>query len=309
MKAARCIAALWPLLWSSTASAKEDVEFTAEHLPEVGVDNRYATLPVWGTSGESQPWSVVGQLGHTSAGSGTLQVRGPMFSAAVRRELSARWSLGLFAFYDVFQLRSGREQRELQTLFAPDTPISRPAAAVFTGLNGTSVDRGLGLHAALHSDRGWLGEHRWVAGVLWQQIRLHDYRFDYQVLAGPSSGVSGQLDFDAEYHNAAPFVGLEVLRHYGNWNVAPHVLYALPIPRQGFAGHITGPGFELSGDSGTAGNGKHFGDSSLTLGLQVTYRPARLSIDLGTVLSQALLVPLNKRGITHNVIVSVHWLY
>ena len=297
------------LLLSATAFAKEDIEFTGEHLPEVGVDNRYATLPLWGIGERTQSWSAVGQLGYTSAGSGTLEVRGPMLSLALRRELSSRWSLALLGFYDDFTLRSGREQRPLQTLFAPQTPIERPVGAVFTGLDGSATDFGVGIAAALHSERGWLGEHRWVAGVLWQRITLRNYRFDYQVIEGPFSGASGQLDFDASYHNIAPFAGLEVLRHFGNWSIAPHVLYTFPIPRQGFAGHITGPGFELSGDSGSAGNGKHFGDTSLTFGLQLTYRPAHLTVDVGTLVSQALLVPFNKRGITRNLIASVQWVY
>ena len=32
---------------SVSARAEHDIEFVAEHLPEVMMDNRYATLPIW----------------------------------------------------------------------------------------------------------------------------------------------------------------------------------------------------------------------------------------------------------------------
>ena len=297
------------LFVANVSLAKEDIEFTAEHLPEVGVDNRFATLPLWGVSAETSQWSSMVQLGFTSAGSGSLQVQGPMLSLGLRHVINDRLSIAAFTFYDDFRLTGKREQRPLQTLFSPQTPIERPANALFTGLNGQATDYGVGLAVALHDDRGWLREHRWIAGLLWQRIELRDYRFNYEVLEGASRGVSGQLDFDATYQNLAPFVGLELIRRYGNWTIAPHALFALPIPRRGFAGHITGPGFDLTGDSARAGNGEHFGDSSLTVGVQVTYQPANLSIDLGTIASQAVLVPVNKHGITRNLLVSIQWMY
>ena len=243
----------------------------------------------------------------TSAASESLEVRGPMLSIAVRRELTPRWSIGGFAFYDTFDLTSGTERRPLQTLFAPAVPIARPVASLFSGLDGTAVDSGLGLMAAAHSERGWLGEHRWVFGISWQRVELRNFVFAYQVVEGPSAGASGALDFSATYHDAAAFAGLELLRHYGNWTVAPHALYTLPTPRRGFAGRITGPGFDLAGDSESAGNGAHFGDALLSFGLQITYRPAHLTIDLGATASQAALTPINKRGIDRNIVLCVQW--
>jgi hypothetical protein len=55
------------------------------------------------------------------------------------------------------------------------------------------------------------------------------------------------------------------------------------------------------------GNGKHFGDPSLTLGLDITYRPMHLSVDLGTLLSQAVIEPLVHKGIDSNWVLSVRW--
>lgn len=295
------------LAYGAAAFAKEDIEFASEHIGEVGLENRFATLPLWSVPDEGRAWSSLVQLAYTSATSDSLSVDGPMLSLAVRRNLSDRWSIGAFAFYDRFELTGGIERRPLQTLFAPAVPIARPVDAQFANLDGTAADSGLGIMVALHSDHGWLGEHRWIAGLSWQRIELRDFIYDYQILQGPDAGASGTLDLSATYHDLAAFGGLELLRHYGNWTVAPHVQFTLPTPRRGFAGRITGPGFDLAGDSASAGNGAHFGDSSVSLGLQLTYRPAHLTIDIGSTATQAVLVPINKHGIDKNLVIGVQW--
>lgn len=254
-------------LWSAAASAaKEDIEFVAEHLPEVAMDNRYATLPIWGaTFGESGAaflgqQALTAQAGFSSTRTGDLTIEGPLLSVALHRPLGDRWNLGGFVFYDDLQLSGRNEQRPLQTLFAPSDPLTRPAESSFSALDGTATDFGAGLSVTLHGRNGWLGEHQWIAGLLWQQLRLQNYRLDYQVLEGPSAGATGQIDFDTRYSFVTPFIGLELPRRRNDWTFSPHLLFALPLPRRGMVGHITGPGFDLHGDTADVGNGKHFGD-------------------------------------------------
>ena len=283
----------------------DDIEFVAEHLPEVAMDNRYATLPIWSVSSAShQHSSYQLQSAWSSATSGNLEIEGPMFSASVRGRMGPSWQAGAFAFYDPLQLRSGTEQRPLQTLFAPGTPIERPVAAEFSGLDGTVTDAGVGLYMAYERSGGWLGAQQWVVGALWQRVDLHDYRFDYRITAGPSMGATGQIDFDARYEHLVPLVGFELPRRYGLWSTSAHALLAWPIPRRGVVGHITGPGFDIHGDTEDVGEGRHFGDPSLTLGYSITYEPAHLSIDVGTLLTQALLEPQIHNGVDRTVLLS-----
>jgi hypothetical protein len=297
-----------------SAHAKEDIEFVAEHLPEVAMDNRYATLPVWSgaqsdkQSGE-QPWSFAAQAGWSDIRTGELDLSGPMLSFGVRRSLSPQWLLGAFAFYDDLSFGTATEQRQLQTLFAPTDPIQRPVDATFTALGGSTLDAGLGMYAAHSGSTRWLGQHRWVAGLIWQKVRLRDYAFDYRIEAGPSRDVTGRIDFDADYEHVTPFVGFEWPRALTQWAISPHVLLAVPLPRRGFQGHITGPGFDIHGDTADVGMGKHFGDPSVTLGLDVTYTPWRLTVDLGTTLTQWLLEPHIHKGIEQNWILSAQWRY
>lgn len=310
MKAASCVLLL---LACGSAAAKEDIEYVAEHLPEVAMDNRYATLPVWG-SGDSagsadDSWSFTAQAAYSRIRTGSLELSGPLLSLALESQLNDRWALRGLLFYDDLQFTGNRDARPLQTLFSPATPIDRPVAAVFTNLDGSARDYGFGASASLHSTKGWLGEHCWVAGVLWQKVELRDYRFDYRITDGPSTGVTGQIDFDTDYTHVTPFVGLELPRHFGQWSLTPHALFAFPWPRRGIVGHITGPGFDLRGNTEDVGAGKHFGDPSLTLGLDVTYRPWRLTVDLGTTLTQRLLEPQIHDGIHQNWVISAQFRY
>src|SRR5262249_35519861 len=154
------------LACAASAHAKEDIEFVAEHLPEAAMDNRYATLPVWNpaTTIADDGWKVAAQgaLGRTT--SGELEISGPMLSIAASRALSQRWTVTALAFADL-QSFSGGDHRDLQTLFAPATPIERPVAASFESLDGDMRHYGAGIAFATASDSGWLGAHRWVGGL------------------------------------------------------------------------------------------------------------------------------------------------
>jgi len=273
------------------------------------MDNRYATLPLWSGGRSEQQWSFAAQAAWSDIRSGSLELSGPMLSFGLHRSLNSQWSLGAFAFYDDLSFGTGTGARPLQTLFSPTTPIERPVDAVFASLGGSTVDAGFGLYASRAASTTWLGEHRWVAGLIWQRVRLQDYRFDYRIEAGPSQGVTGQIDFDATYEHLTPFVGFEWPRARSQWIVSPHVLLAVPMPRRGFVGHITGPGFDLHGDTQDVGAGKHFGDPSLTLGLDLTYQPWHLTIDLGATLTQWLLEPQVHHGIEQNWLISAQWRY
>jgi hypothetical protein len=280
------------------AHAKEDIEFVAEHLPEVAMDNRYATLPVWNAAGAHDGWTVATQAAFSQSRAGNLQVDGPLLSVAATHSISPRWSSTVFGFADLLTLSGSNELRPLQTLFAPSTPIVRPVDARFDDLDGRMQHYGAGIA---------FGTSRWVGGVLFEQISLRDYRLNFTILAGEAAGTQGQIDFDADYRHITPFLGMHWLQERGDWAFSPHVLVAVPIPRRGFVGHIETAQFDLHGDAADTGIGKHFGDPSVTLGLDVTYRPARLTFDVGTVLSQALLEPRIHKGIDSNWLLSFRW--
>jgi hypothetical protein len=102
---------------------------------------------------------------------------------------------------------------------------------------------------------------------------------------------------------------MEWPRYGENWSAIPHALIAWPIPRRGVIGHITGPGFDLHGDTAEVGAGKHFGDPSVTIGLDVSYLPAHFTVDVGMLATQHFLEPFIHKGIDANWLLSCVWHY
>jgi hypothetical protein len=293
------------------AVAKESIEFVAEHLPEIAMDNRYASLPLWDSCDQDRhadgTFCFGINAGYARTHSGTLSFDGPMLSLSAARPLGEHHRLTGFVFFDDFALASGVEQRPLDTLFA-DVPLALPVAAQFTGLDGKAHDVGLGVALNGSAHWRWLPWFEWSAGVMWQQFKLSDYRFDYLITEGPDRGTTGTIDYSSSYSHISPLVGAAWPRAHGVWRFAPHVQIAVPLPRRGVAGRITGPGFDLSGN--TADNGAApFGDPSVTIGFNVTYTPWDLTVDLGSTITQALVEPHIHEGVQHNVMLAAYWTF
>lgn len=281
----------------------EDISFVAEHLPEVAMDNRYATLPLT-YDDEPRLRTMVG-LGYTRIGIQTLELDGPMLSLGISWP-HGRWRLTGFAFRDQFSLTSGVEHRPLGVEFTT-TPLALPEPAEFTGLDGSMSNTGVGFAVSRHQEHSWIGAFDWSAGLLWQSVRLSDYGLDYRVLEGPDAGVTGTITFDSTYNHYAPFAQIEKSYSGDRWQFTPRATIALPLPRRGVAGNITGPGFDLTGNTEWNGEGKHFGDPSVTFGCGVTYLPWNVTFDLGAALTQAVLEPQIHKGIEKNLVLQVWW--
>jgi hypothetical protein len=61
---------------SSARAEVEDLEFVAEHLGEVAMDNRYAALPIW-PSQSTAAWRRTVQAGYSETRTGELELAGP----------------------------------------------------------------------------------------------------------------------------------------------------------------------------------------------------------------------------------------
>ena len=282
--------------------AAESIEFVAEHLAEIVMDDRYASLPLW-SGCDDTCFSV--NVSYAQSHSGTLSIGGPMLSLGVSKPIGETLKLSGFAFFDDFALRSGVEHRPLEVTFA-SPPLTLPSNAEFTDLDGDARDTGFGIALNSIAKWRWLPWFEWSAGVMWQQLHLADYRFNYRILDGVDAGTTGLLDYSSTYTHVSPFFGAAWPRSYGVWHYAPHVQAAWPLPRRGIEGHVTGPGFDLGGNTADRGN-TPFGDPSLTIGFNVTYEPWDLTVDVGTTITQVLLEPLIHEGVSQNLMVSAFW--
>lgn len=306
-----------PVAWvlcGATASAEESLEFVAEHLPEIAMDNRYASLPLWGGASvlpeddaALDRWHAQLSVAYSVTRAGTLELRGPMLAAGLHRKVGTRSVLSAFALYDPQALSSGLERRPLEMLSVSHVPLALPAAAQFGSLDGRSTHEGAGIAFGRAADWRLMGHVAWRFGVIYERVVLRRYELDYRILDGPSAGTTGTVDYSATYSHVTPFAGIAWPREHAVWAFTPHVQIAMPTPRRGVAGRITGPGFELSGDTKANGKGAHFGDPSLTIGWDVTYRPWNLTVDLGSAVSQALLERGIHKGADRNLMMSLAW--
>lgn len=295
------------LLASKQAEATESIEFVAEHLPEIAMDNRYASLPLWSADPDRR-YSFSLNAAYARTHSGTLSIDGPMISLGAVRTLGEKYRISGFVFFDDLTLAGGVERRPFDITFA-NPPLEMPADAEFTNLDGTARDVGFGFALNGLAELGWLPRFEWSAGVMWQRLQLSDYVFDYQILAGPDAGTVGTLDYSHTYTHISPFVGAAWPTLRGSWMFTPHFQLAMPLPRRGVVGRVTGPDFDLAGDASDNGRGKHFGDPSVTLGFNFTYVPWHLTVDLGSTVTQALIEPKIHEGVKHNVLLTGFWTF
>ena len=295
-------------------SATESIEFVAEHLPEIAMDNRYASLPLWNVC-DAEPTDAAGSescfgmnAGYARTHSGTLSIDGPMTSLSATRTFGGKYRLTGLLFFDDFSLAGGVEHRPLEVLFA-NPPLTLPAEAEFTGLDGEARDVGFGLALNGFAHVSWLPWFEWSAGLIWQRFRLSDYRFNYLITSGPDAGTSGTLDYSATYTHLSPFLGATWPRARGVWHYAPHMQVVVPQPRRGVVGHITGPGFDLRGNTEDNAGRAPFGDPSLTIGFNVTYQPWHFTVDIGSTITQALIEPRIHEGVQHDLMLSANWTF
>ncbi|HPF26269.1 MAG TPA: hypothetical protein P5528_12475 [Steroidobacteraceae bacterium] len=289
----------------------ESIEFVAEHMPEIAMDNRYATLPLWTNraGGDADRWRLAAAAGYSRIAAGGLDLGGAMLSCAFDRSMSADSSLSLFGFFDDLSFSSAHlDRRPLDVSFTAELPLVLPSEAQFSELSGSTRHTGLGMAFRRATERKWLGRYEWTAGLMWERVALHNYTVRYQILDGRDADVRGLLDYSATYTFTTPFAGIAWPRESGNWRTRPHVQVALPLPRRGFAGRIVAAGIDARGDSADLG-AKPFGDPSLTLGWDLTYMPWSLTVDVGSFASQATLERLIHEGAQRNWLVSFTWVH
>ena len=287
------------------AAATESIEFVAEHLAEIAMDNRYATLPLWSES--ATQWNMATQAGFAQTQSGGLSIDGPMFALGVNRRITENWELTGLAFFDNLSFSGDVDRRPMEAQFAFGVPLTLPAESEFTDLSGANRGMGAGFAFKYSGEMRLWHAYKFAVGVLWHRVELRDCAFNFRILDGPDAGASGVLDYSATYTHTVPFFGIAWPREHGDWAFTPHIQATIPLPRRGMVGHISGPGYDLRGDTSETGVGTPFGDPSLTIGFDVAYRPWNLTIDVGTLVSQALLEPLIHEGVARNWMLSFSW--
>ena len=290
---------------SSAQGAVEDIDFVAEHLSEVSMDSRLLTLPIWST-GEARAGQVDWLLdgGYQRITTGGLSLSGASLGIGVRRAIGDSWAVGALAVWDRSSFDGGDPNRPVAPIFSDNIPLDLPADAVLTNLRGDVEQTGGGVTLS------WRPAQRrfvLVGALLYFKVQQQGYRVDYTLTSGASTGTSGTLDYSSSFDFIIPTGGIEWQWQAGRWNFAPRLQAGIPLPRYGWRGRITGPGFDVAGDTDDIGRGKHMGDAFAGVGLGVTYEPWQLTVDVGTLLNQVLLEPRLHKGISRAWTLHFRW--
>ena len=100
------------LLSSRLHAASQSIDFVAEHLPEIAMDIRYASLPRWASIDGASPaaWRLANQGGYAQTQADTLRLAGSMISLTLVRQIDGACKRSAFEFIDDFSLSSGAER-------------------------------------------------------------------------------------------------------------------------------------------------------------------------------------------------------
>ena len=195
--------------------------------------------------------------------------------------------------------------RPLVVRFAGSVPLDLPADAEFGGLSGSLTDFGAGFALGYDVASGVARDWRVTFGAQVQRLRLSNYSLPYRLSSGASAGATGEVDYSGNYDFVTGLVGASRRFERNSWAFTPHLLVALPLPRRGVQGRIVGQNFEVTGDTADAGRGKHYGDPALTLGMELEYRPWRVSLDIGALITQPFMEPYLHNGLDRSLLLSL----
>lgn len=288
---------------------REDLDFLVEHMLELTMDNRFASMPASAEAFERGRWQGGVDVGGGSAAATSFDVGGRLVAVMAGLGVAERRGVEMSAFFDRASISGGGGEQALRPLWSQAIPLDLPQRAEITGLDSRVTSWGLGAsyvwqRAPAPTGRRWT----WRAGALYDRLEARAVRTHFRLVAGASAGAEGELDYSATYSYLVPFGEAEVRWPLGaRWEIAPHFGFYHPLPRRGFAGRIGGPGFEIEGDTGESLGKKHMGDPYLALGVRLDDRRTGFGVDLGATVFQALTEGISHPGIGQELLVQLCW--
>lgn len=285
----------------SPAYAGESIGYVAEHLLEVPMDARFQAFP-----------TAYKDTQNTNITSTVLSVKGAnlrssMLGFQISRQLSTpegkRWQLGAFMDAIDFGGSTGHDVMRPQFGNIPGFPGQFPVS--ITKVSGRANQYGVFLARVLplESDRVL------AIGAALQALDISEFDVQFETVA-PNDKLLARVSYAGNYRSMTPYATLSSLpvNRASRWYTAWHATLALPLPRQGFKGRLTGDYFDITGDTDSEGNGKHIPDIYIGWGYHLGYRPKNLSIDLGGMLYSAVLEPVAHKEIAPPIAISLTWL-
>ncbi len=293
--------AIAPLaVFTTSAFAAESIDYVAEHLLEVPMDARYQAFPQ-SPEDLSQAETRL-QLGYAECGGSRMQNAVPMFSLQYYYPLKGRWSLLLGTFWDKYQISGNRGSAFAEPIYGDVPQLPKSFNVNMTAVTGDGSHYGVSFAVNYH----YRDNLNLQLGLALERLDVDRFRVEFDTV-DLENNFSGTLDYQAAYNIVTPYTALEwqpgfIIRH----NIASRfrVLFALPLPRVGFIGRVSGPDFDVEGDAKAAGYGAHIPDPYLAIGYTLEHKSSGWRVDIAAPLYTRLYEPVAHREIDNPLTVS-----
>ena len=287
------------LLNMSTANA-EGLDFVAEHLLEVPMDLRYESHPKTPIDLTKREMRV--DAGYGNVGGNKMVNELAMIGFSEYFPLENQHGLMLDIFYDQFGFSGSRGAAYLTPSFGKPDYLPNQFDVNVNNVSGDGFHAGISATYVIGFDSG----ARLQTGLLIEKLDIGKYQVQFST-TNLVADFDGFVDYAASYSSYTPFVVYEGKHrtHWSNWTSGPSAVFALPLPRKGFAGRFSGADFDYQNDTSALGNGKHIPDGYFGVGYFLESNKTGLRIDIGASLFSYLSEPKGHRGVTAPLLLNV----
>ena len=263
------------------ATAEEELGFRAEHMIEAQMDARYMALPEIELQTYDAPSARFGIGYMTTSG-------GPTTSANLLLDIQRfkplpkheRWAVVLGGFVDLIRFDGTGGHVTIDPNFLSTPPVDTPIDADVLDVSGDALHMGVSVAAA----RQLSASSAWQAGLMLEYYDVDELEVAFR--ANGPDGFDGVADYAGNYSSVTPFVTFRHLFPHRSerFSFSGRALLAWPLPRRGFQGQLSGPGFHAEGDTETAGTGRHIPDGFAGLGFAIESVAHHWRVDVGASL-------------------------
>ncbi|MEZ5649817.1 MAG: hypothetical protein R3E87_04630 [Burkholderiaceae bacterium] len=279
--------------------AGQSVDFVAEHLLEVPMDMRYGVFAHAPQDLLEPQWRVQFGLGRVSGAN--LRNTVPMLGLSRYIPASPRGGWLFAGFFDRYRFSGDAGPASMAPSFGNAPSLPGAFDVQIRAVDGSADHVGLSLARVHRLDSGGTLQF----GLAVERLDVARFRAAFRT-TGLAQDFDGAVDYAGVYDIFTPFVSAESSPRSLSQDWQGHWLVRLawPLPRVGFKGRLTGPGFDVSGDTTDVGGGKHIPDPFVGLGYTLEHRPSGLQIDIGATLYGLVLEPRVHREIGRALMLS-----
>lgn len=271
--------------------AGERLGFVAEHMIEVQSDARYLALSEIERPdvGDTSRFDV----GYLSASGGVFSSSAMMLGIqryfADTDQPSQGWMLA--GFLDLIRFDGSSGDTTLDPLFAKNFPFPVPLNITVQDIKGDALHAGVSLSFIKYASTSLA----WQTGLLLEYYSVNQLKVDF-ITRDLANNFTGFADYAGDYHAITPFFSTRYFfpQQPGSYRYSSRFVAAWPLPRRGFSGEVSGPGFNISGDTDETGNGTHIPDPFFGFGFTIegadhsasnsAHKQAGWRLDIGTSL-------------------------